>query len=156
MFIYGYRRNNRNARFVEQSFGDVLIHADSRAGYIRAHVRHHRQFQQALQRAVFAECAVKHGKHNVQNNFFIFVFDIVKMQFVFLLEMIDQPRAAFFQSQFSAEILIGNYFRLVLHIPAAVSVNADGRYFIFFPVKGGKNRSGGAKRNIVLTRPAAV
>ena len=78
------------------------------------------------------------------------------MQFVFLLEMIDQPRAAFFQSQFSAEILIGNYFRFVLHIPAAVSVDADGHYFVFVAVKGGNNRSGGAKRNIMLARPAAI
>ncbi len=78
------------------------------------------------------------------------------MQFVFLLEMIDQPRAAFFQSHFSAEIFIWNNLQLVLNIPAAVSVDAYGRYVIFVSIKGGKNRSGGAKRNVVLARPATV
>jgi len=49
-----------------------------------------------------------------------------------LFKMIDQPKAFLFQSQFSTEILIENNFRFFLHVPAAVSVNADGRYIIFF------------------------
>jgi len=52
-----------------------------------------------------------------------------------LFKMIDQPKAFLFQSQFSTEILIENNFRFFLHVPAAVSVNADGRYIIFFSVQ---------------------
>ncbi len=139
LFVYSDRRNNGNACLAKKSLGDVFIHAHGRTGYICTHVRRHCQLQKPLQRAVFTERSVDHRKNNIHNHFFIFVLDIVKMQFVPLFEMVDQPHALFFQSHFFAEILIGNNFRLFLHVPATVSVDADRCHLVLLAVQGGNH-----------------
>jgi hypothetical protein len=72
------------------------------------------------------------------------------MQFVLLLEMIDEPRAPLFHRHDFSEIFVRHYLGLILYIPFAVSVDADGRYFIFVSIQRGYYRCSGAKRNIMF------
>src|SRR5437660_11036841 len=58
--------NDRNSTFPQQSLLDVFVHPNRRAKDARTHVRDSRQFEQSLNSAILAECAVQHWKNQIE------------------------------------------------------------------------------------------
>src|SRR5260370_31720023 len=64
--LQGDPRHDGNLRHLEETLGNVLVHADGGAEYAGADKRQASQVEQTLNRAVFAEGAVHHGKDDVE------------------------------------------------------------------------------------------